>query len=240
MVEDLRRLGGEAGVVAGLALGWLLLGVAVVWPAAGLSFAAQFNPHKILPFIHQHGAMFWAVNILGGLLAAVMGVIFYLAVGDRFTNDAPASARIGALFGVLGSFGFAAAALLRQYGMGALGGMYGPNQIGAVHAFRGMSGMLSTAVAVGEIFTGLAALALAGAMMAEKNYRNPGLVGIIAGAAMILATFIPRAFLDAAGFAAAAVWFAWTALVMRAEAGPAFFKWAYVGTREARSQRRAA
>ena len=87
MVEDLRRLGGEAGVIAGLALGWLLLGVLVVWPSAGLSFAAEFNPNKILPFVHRHEVMFWAVNILGGLLAAVMSIILYLAVGDRFTND---------------------------------------------------------------------------------------------------------------------------------------------------------
>src|SRR5439155_14401578 len=50
MVEDLRRLGGEAGVIAGLALGWLLLGILVVWPAAGLSFGAEFNPNRILPW----------------------------------------------------------------------------------------------------------------------------------------------------------------------------------------------
>ncbi len=238
MVEDLRRLGGEAGVVAGVAMGWLLLGVAVVWPSAGLSFAAEFNPHRILPFIHSHAALYWAVNILGGLLAAVMSIILYLAVGDRFSDSAPASARIGALFGVLGSLGFGAAALLRQFGMGPLSLIYRTNQIGAVHAFRGMGGVLSTTVAVGEIFTGLATLALAGAMMSEKAYRSPGLVGVATGAAMILATFVPRSFLDGAGFAGAAVWFAWTAWVMRAEAGPAFFKWAYVGS--PRSQRRAA
>src|SRR3989441_12970814 len=71
MVEDLRRLGGEAGVIAGLALGWLLLGVLVVWPSAGLSFAAEVNPDRILPIVHRHAAMFCAVNILCGLLAAV-------------------------------------------------------------------------------------------------------------------------------------------------------------------------
>src|SRR3989442_12893570 len=135
MVEDLRRLGGEAGVIAGLALGWLLLGILVVWPSAGLSFAAEFNPNKILPFVHRHEAMFWAVNILGGLLAAVMSIILYLAVGDRFTNDAPASARIGALFGAFGSFGFGAAARLRQFGLGPLGRRFDLNSVGAVHRF---------------------------------------------------------------------------------------------------------
>ena len=72
MVEDLRRLGGEAGVIAGVALGWLLLGILVVWPSAGLSFGAEFNPNRILPWVHKHEAMFWAVNILGGLLAAAI------------------------------------------------------------------------------------------------------------------------------------------------------------------------
>ncbi len=240
MVEDLRRLGGEAGVVAGLALGWLLLGILVVWPSAGLNFAGEFNPNKLLPFVHRHEAMFWAVNILGGLLAAVMSIILYLAVGDRFTNDAPASARIGALFGVFGSFGFGAAALLRQFGMGPLSMLYSSNSVGAVHAFRGMSGVLSAALSVGELFTGIATLAFAGAMMSEKNYRNPGLVGIITGVAMILATFVRGPVLNGVGFAAAAVWFAWTAIVMRAESGPAFFKWA-AGSREgSRSARRAA
>lgn len=240
MVEDLRRLGGEAGVVAGVAMGWLLLGIAVVWPSAGLSFAAQFNPHRILPFVFRHEVLFWTVNILGGLLAAVMSIVLYLAVGDRFSDSAPASARIGALFGVLGSFGFGASALLRQFGMGPLSLLYRSNQIGAVHAFRSMSGVLSTTLAVGEIFTGLATLAFASAMMSEKAYRNPGYVGLITGAAMILGAFVPGPFFDAAGLTAAAVWFAWTAWVMRAEAGPAFFKWAYAGSREARSQRRAA
>jgi len=240
MIEDLRRLGGEAGVVAGVALAWLLLGVAVVWPSAGLSFAAEFNPHRMLPFVLKHEALFWAVNILGGLLAAVMSIILYLALGDRFSDSGPASARIGALFGVLGSFGFGAAALLRQFGMGPLSLIYRTNQIGAVHAFRGMGGVLSTTVAIGEIFTGLAVLAFASAMISEKNYRNTGYVGLATGAAMILATFVPRSFLDAIGLAGAAVWFGWTAIVMRAESGPAFFKWAYVGSREARSQRRAA
>src|SRR5207245_76781 len=120
-----------AGVIAGVALGWLLLGILVVWPSAGLSFGAEFNPNRILPWVHKHEAMFWAVNILGGLLAAVMSVVLYLAAGDRFTNNAPASARIGALFGVFGSFGFGAAALLRQYGMGPLSMLYSSNSVGS-------------------------------------------------------------------------------------------------------------
>src|SRR5439155_25291850 len=105
-------------------------------------------PNRMLPWGDKHGARFWAGNSLGGLLAAVMSVVLYLAAGDRFTNNAPASARIGALFGVFGSFGFGAAALLRQYGMGPLSMLYSSSSVGAVHAFRGMSGVLSAAVAI--------------------------------------------------------------------------------------------
>jgi hypothetical protein len=237
-MEDLRKIGGEAGVIAGLAMGWLVLGMMVVLPAAGLSFGNQLNPHKFLTFVHGHGYMFWSVNILGGLLAAVMSIILYLAVGDRFANDAPASARIGALLGVLGAFGFAMAALLRQFGIGSLASLYIANQVGAVHAFRGLSGTLSAITASGAVFTGFAALAFARAMMAEKEYRNVGLLALGTGAAMVLAAFIPNRSLVVISSLAAAAWFAWTALVLRSEAGAAFFRW-QLAPRETRSRRAA-
>ncbi len=238
-MEDLRKIGGEAGVIAGLAMGWLLLGMMVILPAAGLSFSNQLNPHKFLTFVHGHGYMFWSVNILGGLLAAAMSIVLFLAVGDRFANDAPASARIGALFGVLGAFGFATAALLRQFGVGSLATLYIANQVGAVHAFRGLSGTLGAVTASGAIFTGFAALAFAAAMLGEKEYRNVGLLALVTGAAMVLATFIPHRVLVVISTLAAGAWFAWTALVLRSEAGPAFFRW-QLAPRETRSQRRAA
>src|SRR3989442_5840281 len=40
-MEDLRRIGGEAGVVAGIALGWFVLGVMGILPAAGLGIGDQ-------------------------------------------------------------------------------------------------------------------------------------------------------------------------------------------------------
>lgn len=228
-MEDLRRLGGEAGIVAGVALGWLALGMLVLFPASGLSFGAQLNPHKYLGFVYHHGYMYWAVNILGGLLAAAMSIILYLAVGDRFTNDAPATSRIGSLLGVLGAAAFAATALLRQFGIGPLAALYNANQVGAVHAFRGMIGVLIATKASGQIFTGLAALAFASAMLSEKKYHNAGIVAVVTGAATILATFISNAFLDGISILAIAVWFGWTSMMVREEAGPAFFKWQYAG-----------
>ncbi len=238
-MEDLRRIGGEAGVVAGIALGWLVLGVMVVLPAAGLSIGDQMNPHKLLTFIHAHGATVWMVNVLGGLLAAVMSIVLYLAIGDRFSDDEPAGARIGALFGVLGAFAFATAALVRQFGMGSLASLYIANQVGAVHGFRGLSGTLSAISALAALFTGLAALAFATAMVPAKQYRKTGYLALGAGAVMVLATFIPDRFLAALGQLAAGAWFAWTALVLRSESGPAYFRW-QLAPRETTARRRAA
>jgi hypothetical protein len=226
-------------MVAGIAIGWLVLGMLVVLPAAGLSVSDQMNPHKLLTFIHGHGATVWMVNILGGLLAAAMSIVLYLAIGDRFSDDEPAGARIGALFGVLGAFAFATAALVRQFGMGSLASLYIANQVGAVHGFRGLSGMLSAVTALAAFFTGLAALAFASAMVPAKLYRRTGYLALGAGAAMVLATFVPDRTLGVISQLAAGGWFAWTALVLRSEAGPAYFRW-QLAPRETRSQRRAA
>src|SRR6266849_5138847 len=204
-MEDLRRIGGEAGVVAGIALGWLVLGMMVILPAAGLSIGDQMNPHKLLTFIHSHGATVWMVNVLG----------------------------------VLGAFAFATASLVRQFGMGSLASLYIANQVGAVHGFRGLSGTLSAVTALAALFTGLAALAFASAMVPAKQYRNVGYLALGAGAVMVLATFIPDRFLAVIGQLAAAAWFAWTALILRSESGPAYFRW-QLAPRETRSQRRAA
>lgn len=238
-MEDLRRVGGEAGMVAGIAIVWLVLGMMVILPSAGLSVGDQMNPHKVLTFIHSHPGMVWMVNILGGLLAAAMSVVLYLAIGDRFNDDEPTGARIGALFGVLGAFAFATSALVRQLGVGSLAPLYIANQVGAVHAFRGLMGTLTAVTAVGAFFTGIAALAFGSAMVPAKQYRNTGYLALVAGAALVLATFIPDRYLALISQLATAGWFGWTAMVLRSEAGPAYFRWALV-PRETPARRRAA
>src|SRR3989449_7803460 len=67
IMHNLRRLGGGAGILAGIAAAWHLLGTAVVIPSAHLSLAAQDSPHKYLVFAHTHQAMIWWINAPGML-----------------------------------------------------------------------------------------------------------------------------------------------------------------------------
>ena len=94
-MEDLRRLGGEAGILAGVAMAWLFLGFVVLFPSAGLNLVDQGNPHRYLPFIARHASMFWVVNILGALVAGLLSAVVYMALHDRFKDESPATARIG-------------------------------------------------------------------------------------------------------------------------------------------------
>ena len=74
-MQNLRRLGGGAGILAGLAAAWHLLGVAVIIPSARLSLSAQESPHKYLVFAHRHQDMLSWINLPGGVLAPLLGLI---------------------------------------------------------------------------------------------------------------------------------------------------------------------
>lgn len=238
-MENLRRLGGEAGVVAGVAMAWLFLGLVVVFPASGLDYTALGNPHRYLPFVAKHEFLFWTVNILGGLLAGLMSTVLFMALGDRFRDgDADGGVRVASTLGVIGAAGLAASAMIRQFGIAPLAAMYASNQVGAVHAFRAMNGIANGFTGLSELFVGVAALAFTAAMLPEKHYRNAGMVGAATGVAMILSAFVSHVALVMLSTVGAAVWFVLSAIVMRSESGPAFFRWAYAG--QPRSKQRAA
>jgi len=224
-MEDLRRLGGEAGVLAGIATALLFLGFVALFPSAGLTLADQANPHKYMTFIAKHQMLFWTVNVLGGLLAALMSAVLFLALGDRFAGDAPASARIAPLFGIGGAVGFASSALIRQVGYSAMSLIYPTNQTGAVQAFRAMQGIENSMFALGQVAVGLGAIVLGIVMLRVRQYAGVGYLSAVAGTTMFLGGFIPHVVLFMASFALMTVWFVWSALVMRAEAGPAFVRW---------------
>src|SRR5438034_7816060 len=115
-MEDLRRLGGEAGVLAGVAMAWLFLGFVVLFPSAGLNLVDQGNPHRYLPFIARHASMCWVLNILGALVAGLLSAVVYVALHDRFKDECPATARIGSFGGTMGAAAFGAAALVGHTG----------------------------------------------------------------------------------------------------------------------------
>src|SRR2546422_10535261 len=134
-MENLRRLAGEAGFLAAIATAWLFLGFVVLFPSAGLGLVDQANPHRYLPFIARHSAMFWVVNILGALVAGLLSAVVYMALHDRFKDESPATARIGSFAGTMGAAAFATAALVRHTGFGWLSTIYATNVVGAAHAF---------------------------------------------------------------------------------------------------------
>lgn len=224
-MENVRRLGGEAGVLAGIATALLFLAFVWFFPQAGLSLADQANPHRYITFIVKHQMLFWTVNVLGGLLAALMSAVLFLALGDRFREDAPASALIGPMLGIGGAVGFAASALIRQVGYSAASVLYATNQVGAVQAFRAVQWVETSMFALGQVAVGLSAIVLGIVMLREKRYAGVGYLSAVAGTTMFLGGFIAHAVLFLASFALMTVWFVGSALVLRSEAGPAFVRW---------------
>lgn len=224
-MENIRRLGGEAGVLAGIATALLFLGFVLLFPSAGLTLADQANPHKYMTFIAKHQMLFWSVNVLGGLLAALMSAVLFLALGDRFADNASASARIGQMFGIGGAVGFASSALVRQVGYSAMSAMYPGNQAGSVQAFRAIQGIENSMFALGQVGVGLAAIVLGLVMLRTKRYDSVGYLSAVAGTTMFLGGFISHVVLFMASFALMTAWFVWSALVLRSEAGPAFVRW---------------
>jgi len=223
-MENLRRLGAEAGVLAGIATGLLFLGFVWFFPQAGLTMAAQTNPHKYLTFIAKHEMLFWTVNVLGGLLAALMSMVLFLAVGDRFRDDAPASSRIGPAFGIAGALGFAASALIRQVGYSGAAELYAVNKTSAVVAFRGVQWVEASMFALGQVAVGFGAIVLGIVMLRAKRYGGVGYLSAVAGTTMFLGGFIDHVVLFMGSFALMAGWFVWTSLVMRSEAGPGLIR----------------
>ncbi len=234
-MENLRRWGGEAGVLAGVATAWLFVALVIVFPSAGFSLDDQANPHKYLTFIDKHQILFWTVNVVGGLLAALMSAVLFLALNDRFAEEAPASARVGAMFGIGGSIGFAASALVRQVGYSAASLQYKANTSNAAIMWRAMNGIETSMFALGQVAVGLAAIVLGIVMLRSKRYAGVGYLSAVAGTTMFLGGFIPHVVLFIASFALMTVWFVWTAMMMRAEAGPAFVRW---GTERAKAGER--
>ena len=236
-MENLRRLGAEAGILAGLATGLLFLGFVWFFPAAGLTMAAQANPHRYMTFIAKHEMLFWTVNVLGGLLAALMSAVLFLTLGDRFRGDAPASAVIGPLFGVVGSIGFAASALIRQVGYSAATELYARARDSAVVAFRGVQWVETSMFALGQVAVGLGAIVLGIVMLRERHYSGVGYLSAVAGTTMFLAAFVDHSVLFMGSFALMAGWLLWSSLTVRREAGPGLIR---LGATKGRSARQAA
>lgn len=237
MHHNLRRLGAEAGLLAGIATGLLFLGFVWLFPQAGLPLAGQANPHRYMQFIARHEMLFWTVNIFGGLLAALMSMVLFRTLHDRFEEDAPASAHIGALFGIGGAVGFAASALIRQVGFTAAAVLYKTSQAPAVQAFRAVQWVEMSMFALGQVAVGLGAIVLGLVMLREARYATVGYLSAVAGTTMFLGAFVSHPVLFMGSFALLAGWLFWTSLIIRSEAGPGLIR---LGAARGRTSRQAA
>jgi len=222
-MDNLRRLGGEAGVLAGITMAWLFLGLVLVFPSAGLSLADQANPHRYIPFIAKHAGIFWSVNVLGAFVAGVLSAVLILALGDRFREASPGSTRIATEFGVFGAAAFASAAIVRQVGFASLTPIYKATTSGGAAAFYAMNGVVDALTALAGIAIGFGVLLFGNVMIKSGRYSSAGTLSIAAGAAMVLGGFVNNVYLYMASSVAMIVWLTWTALSLRAEVGPALF-----------------
>lgn len=192
-MQNLRRLGGGAGILAGIAAAWHFLGAAVIIPSAHLSLAAQESPHKYLVFAHKHQAMIWWINVPGGMLAPLLGLILLLALADRLREDAPDRSQIGLALGVVGMIGFTVGAFLKQFGLGSLVPFHLTNKTGAAIAFYAVNGTANSFLSMGGVAMGLGALAFGSVMLRMRGYYGQaGSLSVVTGAALILSGFIPH------------------------------------------------
>lgn len=235
-MENLRRLAGEAGVLAGIATAWLFLGLVLVFPSAGLNLADQANPHRYIPYIAKHAGMFWTVNVLGGIAAAVFTAIFVMGLADRFREGSPATAKIGSWLGVFGATSFAAAAAIRQIGFTSLIPVYKTAHTSGAVAFYGTNGVVHGLLGLGGIVAGLGVLVFAGIMLKSARYSSVGFLSVAAGTVMILDGFVNNVYFFMGSFMAMIVWLIWTSLTLRAEVGPALFHVRFAPRRNGRAR----
>ncbi len=240
-MENLRRLGGEAGLVAGIATAWVFLGFVFIFPTAGLDFVDQVNPHRYLPFITKHQAMVWTVHILGGLLSAMGAAVLFAALQDRFNGNGSGIVKLGAGAGLFGAGTLAAAVLVRQAGFDALSSLYATNVVGGAHAFYALRGVVHSLESLSALATGVGILVIGRVMVTEKKYATVGQMSVIVGVVMAFAAFASHVLLFMVSALGMIAWLIWTSLTLRAEVGPAYIsRWFVPKKRRANGVRRAA
>ncbi|HEU4798687.1 MAG TPA: hypothetical protein VFT63_07145 [bacterium] len=240
-MENLRRLGGEAGLVAGIATAWVFLGFVFIFPTAGLDFVDQINPHRYLPFITKHQALVWSVHILGGLLSAMGAAVLFAALQDRFNGHGSGLVKLGAGAGLFGAGTLAAAVLVRQAGFDALSTLYATNVVGGAHAFYALRGVVHSLESLSALATGVGILVIGRVMVTEKKYANVGQMSVIVGVVMAFAAFASHVLLFMVSALGMVGWLIWTSLTLRAEVGPAYIsRWFVPKKRRANGVRRAA
>ncbi|TMI79438.1 MAG: hypothetical protein E6H04_10585 [Bacillati bacterium ANGP1] len=228
-MQNLRRLGGGAGILAGIAAAWHLFGAAVLIPQAHLSLTAQESPHKYLVWANKHQEMLWWING-GSMLAPLLGLVLLLALADRVREDAPDRSQIGYVLGVVGLIGFAVGAFLKQFGLGSLVPFHVTNKVGAAIAFYAVNGTANAFLSLGGVALGFGALAFGSVMLKMRGYYGQaGSLSIIAGAGLILSAFSPHGSFYIITSLLTIAWLAGTGAVLWMETAPGHARRGHVG-----------
>lgn len=233
-MDQLRRIGGEAGILAGIATVWFLVGLVLVYPSVGLELAQQNNPHRWLPFVAKHEPLVWSVNIAGGMLGALLTAVLILALTDRFREDEPANTRIAQVIGLFGASATAMGALTKHAGSTWLANLYVANQVGASHALYALTSVVNAFFSFGTFATGCAVLLIGRLMLKHRRYENAGYLSLLAGAIMVLSGLFGRDVLSHFSVIAAIFWTGFSAFSLLSEFGGQFF---WIKGRPARSRR---
>lgn len=220
-MENIRRLGGGAGILAGVTAAWFFLGLVLVYPLAGLGLNAHGNPHAIIPFLAKHQVMYWLVNVLGGLLSAFLTLVLLLALGDRFRDEAPAPSQIGVAAGIVGVIGFGIGALLNQIGYGSLTTLYFANKTVAATAWYAVKGTADAFLTLGGVAVGISALVFGNVMLKTDRYAHVGYLSVVAGTPLILSGFVSHVILFMIASILNIAWLSWTGFAMWSEAAGA-------------------
>ncbi len=220
-MENIRRLGAGAGILAGVAAAWFFIGLVVVYPAAGLALSAHDNPHAVIPFLAKHQVMYWLVNVMGGFLSALMTLVLLLALGDRFRDEAPAVSQIGVAVGIVGVVGFAIGALLNQIGFSSLIPLNAANKTVAATAWYAVKGTADAFTALGGVAVGISALVFGNVMLKTEKYGQVGYLSVVTGTPLILSGFISHTILFMIASVLNIAWLSWTGIVMHLDAAGA-------------------
>ncbi|HLW48524.1 MAG TPA: hypothetical protein VKW09_12230 [bacterium] len=213
-MDNLRRLGGLAGIVSGLATAWLTIGLTVAFPAAGITLRGQNDPNKYLPFIAKHTVLFWTTDVLGGVLAALAAAILMLALADRFRAESDGQAKIGLAMGLVGALGLAIGAFIRLTSAAYLTAIYGAAKLTAGVAFYAVNSMAHAFLALGAVALGLSALIYGAMMLKNDSYTHAGYVSVVAGTPLIISAFIAGDVLYLIASGLITIWFFWTGALL--------------------------
>jgi hypothetical protein len=217
-MDNLRRLGGLAGIISGLATAWLTIGLSVAFPAAGITLRGQNDPNKYLPFVMRHTALFWTTDVLGGIVAALAVGILMLALAERFSGESHDQAKLGLTMGLVGALGLAVAAFTRLTAASYLSAIYGSAKLTAGVAFYAVNGMTHGFLALGAVTLGLSALIYGGMMLKDSGYTHVGYLSVVAGTPLIISAFIPGDVLYMVSSGLITVWLFWTGALLWQEA----------------------